>query len=188
MRDDMRSSIAAATANDVEETLAKVAELAQRYAQLKLASAVLTREIEAFRERNQGPILQRASEHFAFLTSGRYAGLRAGFGKNDEPVLRAMQGKGDVGVEGLSLGTRDALYLALRLGSWQHLAKTNVSLPIVLDDVLVDFDDDRASAAILRLGEVARDMQVVLFTHHRKIVESARAVLGARVHVSELVA
>ncbi len=188
MRDDMRSSIAAATANDVEETLAKVAELAQRYAQLKLASAVLTREIEAFRERNQGPILQRASEHFAFLTSGRYAGLRAGFGKNDEPVLRAMQGKGDVGVEGLSLGTRDALYLALRLGSWQHLAKTNVSLPIVLDDVLVDFDDDRASAAIERLGEVARDMQVVLFTHHRKIVESARAVLGARVHVSELVA
>jgi uncharacterized protein YhaN len=185
--DNMKASLAAATASEAEETLARVEDLAQRFAQLKLASAVLTREIERFRAANQAPVLARASEHFAFLTRGRYAGLREGFGVDDEPVLRAMRStKGDVGVEALSDGTRDALYLALRLASWEHLATTNPPLPVVLDDVLIHFDDERATAALELLGKVAAGMQIVLFTHHGKIVERARTALGPALHVSEL--
>lgn len=182
----MSASSAPAAASEAEELLARVGELAQRYARLKLASAVLTRELDAFRSKHQGPVLKRASEHFATLTRGRYRGLREGFGANEEPVLRAVRGKSDVGVEGLSEGTRDALYLALRLASWEHLATTNVALPVVLDDVLVHFDDDRATAALELLGDVAAKMQIVLFTHHGKIVERAREALGARAHVTDL--
>jgi uncharacterized protein YhaN len=51
-------------------------------------------------------------------------------------------------------------------------------MPLVLDDVLIHFDDDRARAALDVLGEVARTTQVLFFTHHARLVELARAVLG----------
>ncbi|HEX7478171.1 MAG TPA: hypothetical protein VF331_10220 [Polyangiales bacterium] len=52
-------------------------------------------------------------------------------------------------------GTRDQLYLALRLANVQHLAASQELMPLVLDDVLLHFDDERAAAALGLLGELA---------------------------------
>jgi uncharacterized protein YhaN len=146
---------------------------------VRIAGIVLKREIERYRQENQGPIVSRASELFPRLTTGRYSGLRVGFGDDDEAVLLAVRGDGaTVGVEALSDGTRDQLYLALRLASLERYALANEPLPLVLDDVLVHSDDDRARAALAVLGEVAEKTQVLFFTHHARLVELAREALG----------
>ena len=53
-----------------------------------------------------------------------------------------------VQVEGLSDGTRDQLYLALRLAAIEHHVETVSPCPVILDDILINSDDARASAAL----------------------------------------
>jgi uncharacterized protein YhaN len=87
---------------------------------------------------------------------------------------------GDVGVDGLSVGARDQLYLALRLASLERHAESSDPMPLVLDDVLITFDDERARAALEVLGDFADVTQVLFFTHEAHIVKLAEAALGAR--------
>jgi uncharacterized protein YhaN len=91
----------------------------------------------------------------------------------------------EVPVSRLSDGARDQLYLALRLASLRRYLEQHPALPLVLDDLLVHFDDERAAAALACLGELAKSVQVLFFTHHRRLIELARATLPAsllRVH------
>ena len=82
-------------------------------------------------------------------------------------------------VAGLSDGTRDQLYLALRLASIEYRLSHEVSLPLIVDDVLVNFDDQRAGAALELLGDLARKTQVLFFTHHHRLLELARTRVPA---------
>jgi uncharacterized protein YhaN len=187
--DDGATSTAAVEAEFLVQRVSAAAQQElERYARLRLSIAVLRREIERYRELNQGPVLERANGLFARLTDGHYSGLSPDVDTADRPVLRCVRENGvKVDVEGLSGGTRDQLYLALRLASLEHHATTAEPLPLVLDDVLVEFDDERASAALAVLGEVALHFQVLLFTHHAHVVELARRVLGPeQLSVSEL--
>lgn len=177
---------AADAASDLAEHVAGLKRSVHRYVRVRLAAVLLDREIERYRQSNQGPIVERASELFPRLTLGRYTSLRVGFGADDEAVLRAVRAEGgEVGVEGLSDGARDQLYLALRLASLERHARTNEPMPLVLDDVLIHSDDDRARAALGVLGDIAQTTEVLFFTHHARLVELAREALGEerlRVH------
>jgi len=178
--DSMAHTNAADAAALLEARVATLKRHVRRYVRVRLASTLLTREIERYRAENQGPVLARASELLPRLTLGRYSGLRVGVGQDDEPVLLAVRAEGGEGVEvrGLSDGTRDQLYLALRLSSLERYAELNEPMPLVLDDVLIHSDDARAEAALGVLGEVARTTQVLFFTHHARLVELARRALG----------
>ncbi len=178
---------AADAASDAEQQLARIEELAERYARARLATKVLKRELERYREQNQGPIISRASELFPGLTAGHYRGLRVGFGKDDEAVLECVRADDTpVAVEALSDGTRDQLYLALRVASLERFAAHNEPLPVVLDDVLIHFDAERARAALGVLAELSRTTQVLLFTHHQHLVDLAREAVGAGLFCHEL--
>jgi uncharacterized protein YhaN len=179
---------AAEAADDLEAVLARVREAAHRYVRLRLAREVLRAEIARFREENQGPILARANALFPKLTTDAYVALKVANGEGDEPVLRCVRKDGEeVGVDGLSDGTKDQLYLALRLASLLHFAEHNAPLPLVLDDCLVHFDDDRARAALGVLGEVSRSFQILFFTHHKRLVELAEeAVSKEQLRVCDL--
>ena len=78
------------------------------------------------------------------------------------------------------------MYLALRLAALEHGHEQQVDgravepLPLILDDGLVHFDDDRTRAMLEVLADVAARMQVIVFTHHRSVVEIARAIRAAR--------
>ena len=76
----------------------------------------------------------------------------------------------------MSEGTRDQLYLALRLASLEQQFETNEPLPLLVDD-LVNFDDDRAAAGIHVLAEIAQRTQVIFFTHHHHLLDIANDVL-----------
>jgi uncharacterized protein YhaN len=51
-------------------------------------------------------------------------------------------------------------------------------VPFVVDDILLNFDDSRATAALKALAELSRQTQVLFFTHHRHIVDLAHAHLA----------
>jgi len=47
-------------------------------------------------------------------------------------------------------------------------------LPLVLDDILINFDDLRAKATFEVLGKLSQKTQVLFFTHHTRLVEIAK--------------
>ena len=177
---------AALRAGLAQAELAGIRANAEHYVQVKLAGKILRDQIERYRKENQGPLVERASEHFSTLTLGSFDRLITDFGEKDEPVLAGTRPNGDrVSVEGMSNGTRDQLYLALRLASLEKYMESAEPMPFIVDDVLVDFDDERAQAALQALSSLAQKTQVILFTHHLRVVEQARRLPGP-VQVHEL--
>ena len=77
----------------------------------------------------------------------------------------------------MSDGTRDQLYLSLRLASLERYLEENEPLPFILDDLLVNFDDIRAAETMKVLGEFAKKTQVLFFTHHRSFVNLAEKTI-----------
>jgi uncharacterized protein YhaN len=175
-----RSDESTLQAQNAEDAVARVRPAVAQYLRLRLASEVLQRAIESYREKHQGPVLSRASELFSSLTLGEHCGLTTGFGDDDKPVLVAIRkNREQVQVEGLSDGTRDQLYLALRLAAIEHHVETVSPCPVILDDILINSDDTRASAALHVIGDLAKRTQVLFFTHHRRLAELGMTA-GAR--------
>ncbi len=166
------SEESALQAQKAEDALARIRPAIAQYLRLRLASEVLQRAIESYRQKHQGPVLNRASELFSRLTIGEHRGLTTAFGGDDRPVLVAIRQSGEhVEVDGLSDGTRDQLYLALRLAAIEHHVEAVAPCPVVFDDILINSDDARASAALAVIGDLAKRTQVLFFTHHRRLAE-----------------
>ncbi len=160
----------------------------RRYVQVVLAKHLLEREIEAHRTKNQGPLLSRAGELFELLTLGAYERLVPGV-EGQRRVICARRPDGtDVGTSGMSTGTCDQLYLALRIASVEQMLRTAEPMPFIADDLFVNFDDDRTEAALQVLFQLAAHTQVIVFSHHRSVVEIARRLSsqGVPIHLHEL--
>ena len=81
----------------------------------------------------------------------------------------------------MSAGTEDQLYLALRLASLERYFNNHPPIPFILDDILVNFDDERAVATLKILADLSHRTQVIFFTHHRHIVEIAEQNIDGNV-------
>jgi uncharacterized protein YhaN len=175
-------------AEDVEAELGSARALLRRYVEVKLSLTVISREVERHRQKHQDPLLARASTLFSRLTLGQYTGLRAELDESDEPFLCAVhKSQKTVRVAGLSDGTRDQLYLALRIASIERFCEQSSALPLVLDDAFIHFDDARAEAALSVLGELCEKTQVLFFTHHARMIDLAkRALKSSQLAVHEL--
>jgi uncharacterized protein YhaN len=166
---------AAAHAEEAEGLLAQLDADVEKYARLKLASAILARTIEQYREKHQGPLIKRASELFTRMTTGAFRGLRAEYDEQGNPVLVGLRvdNNEQIKVDALSDGTADQLYLALRLASIEQYLSHSEALPFVVDDILLRFDDARSVATLEILAELAERTQVIFFTHHRHMLDLA---------------
>ncbi|HEX2645322.1 MAG TPA: hypothetical protein VHU81_20155, partial [Thermoanaerobaculia bacterium] len=136
----------------------------------------------------QAPLLRRGGELFQALTLESFAGLQTDFDGTDEPVLVGVRPGGQkVRVEAMSEGTRDQLYLALRLATLEKYLAHSEPLPFVVDDILINFDDRRSLATLKVLSDLAKKTQVILFTHHERMKEMAGSLRnGAGVFVTNL--
>jgi uncharacterized protein YhaN len=173
-----RQAGAAELAEQGQGVLAQMRGDAERYAALRLASAILRRAIERYREANQGPILRRASEFFRVLTQDSFCALVSDYDNKDQPILKGERSSGDhVTVDGMSEGTCDQLYLALRLASLEQQFDKGDPMPLILDDILVNFDDARSKAALTVLAEFSRRTQVIFFTHHAHLRDLAKVTI-----------
>ena len=182
------SDAAARAAARQQEAAAGMAEAAERYLRLKTAARLLQWSMERFRQTRQGPMLARASEIFQALTLGSFSRLLVDADSHDSPRLMSIRADGNklVEVPGLSEGTRDQLYLALRLAALDQQASQGSRMPLIADDLFINFDDRRTAAGLQVLGDVSRRMQVILLTHHDHLVPLARQVLGDGLNVIEL--
>ena len=164
---------------DAEELRSRIRSDVEHYARIRLASAVLRAGIERYRKKSQDPVLARASALFAGLTLGSFEGLRVDYDDRDEPVLQAVRagGREALGVNALSLGTADQLYLSLRLAAIDTDLDHHEPLPLIVDDVLIQFDDARAAATLRALADLAKRTQVILFTHHEHLRDLASSVV-----------
>lgn len=179
------SSRAAYLAEETQMLLGGLENDVEQYARLRLASFVLNQAIERYREKNQTPILKRANLLFAQITRGSFEGVRAEFDDNGQPVLVGVRpgGKEIIGVDGMSDGTADQLYLALRLAGLEEYLERNEAIPFIADDILIKFDNDRAGAALKALAQLSIRTQVIFFTHHRHMVELAEKYIDPSVLV-----
>ncbi len=166
---------AAEAAEKAQAILAQICEATNRYTRLRLASILLQREIERYRAENQDPILKRSGELFSKLTLGSFESLQADFNEMDEPALFGVRPGGNrAPIQGMSEGTRDQLYLSLRLASLEKYLQRNEPLPLIIDDILINFDDRRAEATLNILEELSGLTQIIFFTHHAHILELAK--------------
>jgi uncharacterized protein YhaN len=140
----------------------------ERWRVLAATWKILDQIRSAYEHQRQPETLQRASEYLHHLTQGRYRRVWTPLGEN---TLRVDDAEGRCRpVENLSRGTREQLFLGLRMALAAGYAERGADLPLVLDDVLVNFDADRAAAAAAALRDfAAAGRQVLVFTCHRHI-------------------
>ncbi len=172
------SDQAAAAREAMESAAARYRSALRPWARLRLARALLSEALTRFRDKAQAPMVAAASEYFALMTGWRYTRLVAD-DQDGQPMLQAERADGQrIGVAAMSEGTADQLYLALRLAALHIRRESHPAMPLVLDDVLITADDERASYMLQALARFAEDDQVLLFTHHLHVIELARATLG----------
>ena len=148
------------------------------YARSRLAHALLHEAVNRFKERSQAPMLKAASSYFAQITGGEFEGL-VNDDSQERPVIAARRPGGAlVAVDGMSEGTADQLYLALRLAALDLQRQRGVNLPVILDDVLMTSDDARAVCIFKALQGFSALGQVIVFTHHRHLCDLARSCLA----------
>jgi uncharacterized protein YhaN len=171
------SAKAANASEEAEQQLATMISGAEQYLRLQIAALILEQRIEDYRKKNQAPVLARAGELFSTLTLGSYANLRDELGDGGRPILLGVRPNDEeVSIDGMSDGSRDQLYLSLRLAALeQHLGKGE-PMPFIVDDILIGFDDNRTRVCLEVLAELADSTQVLLFTHHRRVLELSETI------------
>jgi uncharacterized protein YhaN len=153
---------------EIQQIDHRLSGLAGEWAICETASRALVDLRDDFERTGQPAALADASSLFARLTGGRYRSLKAPLGEKRLLVIDE-QGK-TFPLQSLSRGTREQLLLAVRLAVVRELARRGTSLPLILDDVIVNFDDERAGAAIDLLVELAAaGQQVIFFTCHQHL-------------------
>jgi uncharacterized protein YhaN len=144
------------------------------YLVLGTARALLRRTLSLHERERQPAVIAKAASHFERVTAGRYVGLLPSAGSDGRQSIRVAQADGStVEATDLSRGTIEQLYLCLRLGLADSFAERAVSLPVLLDDVLVNFDPARAQAVATELASAAAGHQIILFTCHPHLAELA---------------
>jgi len=143
-----------------------------RFRQLHHALAFLKEQVERYREQAQGPMVGKTSHFFEKLTGGAFERVVARPDDQDVPRLLALRSSGEeVPTGGLSEGTRDQLYLALRLAAIDLHLENHSPVPLILDDLLMTFDDERTESLLSVLKEFSRKTQILIFTHHRHLID-----------------
>ncbi|MFM8769511.1 MAG: ATP-binding protein, partial [Rubrivivax sp.] len=169
-----------------QEAVAAMADAAERYVKLQTASRLLKWSMEKFRQTKQGPMLARASAIFSMLTRGSFNRLVVDSEQATPKLLGVRDGGQLVEISGMSEGSRDQLFLALRLAALELQAEQGAKMPLIADDLFINFDDRRTAAGFEVLGQLSRKMQVVFLTHHDHLVPLARQVLGSQLNVVQL--
>jgi uncharacterized protein YhaN len=154
---------------------------AEHWQTLAVTTGLLDRVCEVYEAERQPETLREASAFLTQLTEGKYVRIWTPLGKNQ---LRVDNENGQaLPLEVLSRGTREAVFIALRLSLAAAYARRGVTIPLVLDDVLVNFDAIRAESAAKVLRDFAAlGHQVVMFTCHEHIMRIFHKI-GVQVRV-----
>ena len=168
----------AALAAQAEELEGRLARKRLEADALAAAIAALTQANARLQERFSPELNRLAGEYMARLTGGRYSAVS--LTRELEGFVRAEDGVLPRSALFLSRGTADQLYLAARLAVCRLCLPEKP--PILLDDALAAFDDERLALALELLRELSGEQQLLLFTCQRREGE----VLGSMPGVTRI--
>ncbi len=167
---------------EFKSTREKVNTLKQRYEEINIATQVMN---EAILDTNKGlgsHLSQKVSEYISKITQGKYSDVLVPRDLNLE--TRADGGRTFHEWKYLSSGAIDKVYLALRLAMTDILADSHGALPLFLDDIFIQYDDESCMAALRFLKEYIQNTnsvsQILFFTCHKNIIEMAKNVFADR--------
>ncbi|MEA2074379.1 MAG: AAA family ATPase [Euryarchaeota archaeon] len=142
----------------------KVEKKSEEWSILTLARTIMGKAIEKYEHERQPGVITEAQSFFSKMTLGRYSRI---FAPLDEAKIYAEdKDSRRKDILDLSRGTMEQLYLSLRFGFIREFSKRAESLPIVFDDILVNFDPERFRAACEAIRELAKTNQILYFTCH----------------------
>lgn len=146
----------------LQEDETRLTALQQEYDAIALAMQALSAANTTLQNRFSPALGARAAEIFAALSGGRYDKvlLSRDFALSAEPSGDAAARS----IQLLSQGTADQLYLAVRLAICEMVLPADRKSPLILDDALANFDDDRLAAALDWLLIESTSRQILLFT------------------------
>lgn len=151
----------------LDEVMEATSRLQTDYDALEIALEALKEADHQLHARFSPQLSQGAEDYFQRLTQGAFSQVNLDRGLNI--TLREEGSLADRPLALLSQGTTDQLYLALRLAVADLVLPSPQSCPLILDDALLAFDDNRLALALRLLTELAQDRQVILFTcQHRE--------------------
>lgn len=147
---------------DSEEQFCRAADVAMSVLQDSFAEL----------RRNYGSALeQKSGEIFGGLTGGRYKSVQ--ISKAFDISVEKKDVFGGKELDYLSSGTVDQAYLSLRLALSSLMFEGSENLPILLDDALTQYDDNRAKTALEYLKKYAENGQIIMFTCHRSLYDAS---------------
>jgi len=158
-----------------EKVMARLDVAAEQWAVLTLCKAMLDETRRIYETERQPEVLRHASSFFKVMTSGRYVRVITPLDGSEIQVERADGARLSPSL--LSRGTAEQLYLAMRLSLVREYAQHVEPLPVVFDDIFVNFDPDRARSSISAVRELCETHQVLLFTCHPHLVKIVQEIV-----------
>ncbi len=163
---------------ELESLRRQLADQIDNWVPVMLAQSVLKRAVNTFEREHQPAVLASVQELFAAMTVGRYVTMERKLDETGTLLVVDRRGARKEPHQ-LSTGSREQLYLAIRLAFIQHYCDQQEPLPIVMDDVLVNFDLERSRRTIQVLADFDPRVQIILLTCHHHLVDAVQQVLPA---------
>jgi uncharacterized protein YhaN len=155
-----------------ETILARIDEAAEQWAVITLCRALLDETRKIYETERQPEVLRQASSFFSVMTEGRYSRVIAPLDGGEIQVERADGVR--LSPQLLSRGTAEQLYLSMRFALVREYANHVDPLPVVFDDIFVNFDPNRSRTSLRALRELCATHQVLLFTCHPHLVQQVQ--------------
>ncbi len=167
--------------------LLDIAEKASACLRLTLGVMAAERALHLYRDRHRSAMMSRTADAFRTITGGAFDKLETQpAGKAERLIAIRKNGGASVGVDGMSTATRHQLYFALRLAGYEDFCQKSGPLPLIADDILESFDEDRAAEAFTQLRTLAHKGQAIYLTHHRHLCTIAKDLCGDDVTIHDL--
>ncbi len=144
-------------------------EKSREWAALVLARKVLEKAIEVYEKERQPAVIIEAQAFFSKITGGRYTRIYSPL-NSSEIYVEDREGR-QKSIQVLSQGTAEQLYLALRFGFIREFGRHSEPLPVVFDDILVNFDPKRCNNTCEAIKDLVSGNQVFYFTCHPETVQ-----------------
>ncbi|MDD4127091.1 MAG: hypothetical protein PHV39_05325, partial [Methanomicrobium sp.] len=138
-------------------------EKSREWAKRVIAGYLLQKAVEKYEEERQPAVIREAKSIFSDISGGRYPNIIKPL--ESDIMVEEINGKRK-NVAQLSRGTAEQLYLALRFGYINEYGKHDVRLPVVFDDILVNFDPERKEKSCRAIAQLADNNQILYFTCH----------------------
>lgn len=148
----------------------QLAELSEQWVVGRLAQELLSRCIDRFAVDNEPVLLQLTHQFLSKLTGGRYTSVDYAAGTDGSFCVRNARGEA-IEPSKLSTGTREQLYLAIRMAFITHYSEQHEPLPVLMDDCFVNFDDARTRLALQTLLGWKDSVQTILLSCHGRVVQ-----------------